>query len=141
MKKLHIHIAVENLSDSIHFYSAMFGEAPGVVKEDYAKWALDEPSVNFSLSKRGRTPGLNHLGIQVDSEVELKAFESRLRKAKIATEQQEGASCCYAYSDKHWTIDPQGLSWELFHTLSSIPRYGEDTEERLKNAPSACCSP
>src|SRR5271155_5787107 len=64
MKRLHVHVAVDDLSRSIGFYSALFAAQPSVTKPDYAKWMLDDPRVNFAISTRGREPGLDHLGIQ-----------------------------------------------------------------------------
>lgn len=141
MKRIHIHIAVNTLSDSIQFYSTMFGTPPSVERQDYAKWRLDDPVVNFSISQRGHSPGLNHLGIQVDTEEELKQIAQQLQAAETDLAIQEDASCCYARSNKHWTRDPQGIAWETFHTLETIPVFGQDTLTDGENAPSACCIP
>ena len=141
MKRLHVHVAVHDLQQSIRFYSALFAARPSVTKDDYAKWMLDDPRVNFAISKRGAKTGLDHLGIQAENEAELEAIGSQLAQADVATLEQKGASCCYAKSDKYWTIDPQGVAWESFHTLGTVPVYGEDS--RSKSAPSekrsACC--
>ncbi len=139
MKRFHVHIAVDQLEDSIRFYSSLFGVAPTVVQPDYAKWMLEEPRVNFAISQRGRTPGVNHLGLQVESAAELQAMRGQLQAADAGLVEQTGAACCYARSDKYWVTDPQGVAWETFHTLESVPMYGEDT--RAAAAPSACCLP
>jgi catechol-2,3-dioxygenase len=141
MKHMHIHIAVDELNESIRFYSAMFGAAPTIERDDYAKWQLNDPAVNFAISSRGQSNGLNHLGIQVDSENELAEISQRLDAAKIASSKQKGANCCYAKSDKHWVLDPQGIAWETFHTLSSIPTFGEETSTAPGNDSAACCMP
>ncbi len=141
MKRMHIHIAVNKLSESIGFYSTMFGASPTVEREDYAKWKLSDPAVNFAISKRGHASGINHLGIQVDSESELKEIAQRLDEAEITTSQQKGASCCYAHSNKHWALDPQGIAWESFHSLGDIPIFGEDTKSDSADESSACCIP
>ncbi len=141
MKRLHIHIAVNELSESIKFYSTIFNAAPSVEHEDYAKWDLTEPAVNFAISKRGHTSGINHLGIQVDSEDELEEIAERLEHAEITSSKQEGSSCCYAHSNKHWALDPQGIAWESFHTLGEIPIFGEDTKTNAEDESSACCIP
>jgi len=141
MKRLHIHIAVNELSESINFYSTIFNASPSVVREDYAKWDLTEPAVNFAISNRGHTGGINHLGIQVDSEDELEAIAERLDNAEITSSKQEGSSCCYAHSNKHWALDPQGIAWESFHTLGDIPIFGEDTKTNSEGESSACCIP
>ena len=141
MKRLHIHIAVDELADSIHFYSTIFDEKPSIERKDYAKWDLHDPSVNFAISKRGHSSGVNHLGIQVDSEHELTEIAQRLDAADIESSSQEGASCCYAHSDKHWALDPQGIAWESFHSLGSIAVFGGDTKASFENEPSACCIP
>ena len=141
MKRLHIHITVNELSESIKFYSIMFNASPSIVREDYAKWDLAEPAVNFAISNHGHTSGVNHLGIQVDSEDELSQIAERLEQAEITASKQEDASCCYARSNKHWALDPQGIAWESFHTLGEIPVFGEDTETGLEDESSACCIP
>jgi len=138
MKRLHVHVSVENLAESIRFYSALFASEPTVSKDDYAKWMLDDPRVNFAISKRGHKVGLDHLGVQVESEAELNEMHTRLANAELPMEAQIGANCCYAKSDKYWAVDPQGIAWESYHTLDSIPTFGESRSE--ENA-SACCAP
>ncbi len=138
MNRLHVHIAVENLEQNIRFYSALFGNAPSVTKEDYAKWDLDEPAVNFAISARGRDTGLDHVGIQTDSDEELVAIRKRLEQAGIAGQEQTDAACCYARSDKYWTQDPQGIAWESFHSLKSIPTFSCGDAEPTG---SGCCIP
>ncbi len=138
MNRLHVHIAVENLEQNIRFYSALFGNAPSVTKEDYAKWDLDEPAVNFAISARGRDTGLDHVGIQTDSDEELVAIRKRLEQAGIAGQEQADAACCYARSDKYWTQDPQGIAWESFHSLKSIPTFSSGDAEPTG---SGCCIP
>jgi len=136
---------VHDLKQSIRFYSALFAAEPVVKKDDYAKWMLDDPRVNFAISTRGGKAGLDHLGIQAENADELEDLGSRLAQADVAITAQKGASCCYAKSDKYWTIDPQGIAWESFHTLDSVPVYGQDTRSRAaetKNAgKAACCGP
>lgn len=141
MKRLHIHIAVNKLSESINFYSAIFNTSPSVEHADYAKWDLLEPAVNFAISERGHTSGINHLGIQVDSDDELEELATRLDTAEIALSKEEGASCCYAQSNKYWVIDPQGIAWESFHTLGQITTFGKDTNTNAENHSSTCCIP
>jgi catechol 2,3-dioxygenase-like lactoylglutathione lyase family enzyme len=138
MKRLHVHIAVDHLEENIHFYSALFQAEPSVREADYAKWLLEDPRVNFAISARGRTPGLDHLGIQVESADELSAAQRCLTDAALPLTQQQGAECCYARSDKYWTVDPQGIPWEAFHSLEAIPLFGQDNAIRVE-APSNCC--
>jgi catechol 2,3-dioxygenase-like lactoylglutathione lyase family enzyme len=141
MKRLHVHVAVHDLEQSIRFYSALFAAQPAVKKDDYAKWMLDDPRVNFAISTRGKKAGLDHLGIQAENGAELEEIGSRLAQADVAVLPQKDAACCYAKSDKYWTIDPQGIAWESFHTLDSIPMYGGDTGTVRKMEKSACCAP
>jgi catechol 2,3-dioxygenase-like lactoylglutathione lyase family enzyme len=144
MKRFHVHVAVDDLEKSVHFYKALFGVEPTVSKDDYAKWMLDDPRVNFAVSRRGDTPGVNHLGIQVESDEELHEMREKLAHADRPVVEQEEASCCYAESNKHWVQDPQGIAWETFHTLSSIPVFGEDTRTSLGRIPVkavSCCVP
>jgi hypothetical protein len=145
MKRFHVHVAVRDLQQSIRFYSALFAAEPAVKKHDYAKWMLDDPRVNFAISTGCGKSGVDHLGIQAENGAELEDLGSRLAQADVAITAQKGASCCYAKSDKYWTIDPQGLAWESFHTLDTVPMYGEDTRSRVAEADSAakaaCCGP
>lgn len=136
MKRLHVHLSVENLSESIHFYSTLFAAEPTVSKPDYAKWMLDDPRVNFAISQRGAILGLNHLGVQVESADELAEMRARLEGLHAQTTPEMGAACCYAKSDKYWTDDPQGIVWEAFHTLDSIPIFGGDAAKEA-----VCCIP
>ena len=140
MKRLHVHLAVENLERSISFYSTLFGAEPAVVKDDYAKWMLDDPRVNFAISDRTRVPGVDHLGIQVDSNEELMELAGRLKAAGETTRDQEATTCCYARSDKAWVNDPSGTRWETFYTFAGSTAYGEDEPgAALREAPKAAC--
>lgn len=126
MKRLHLHVSVPDLSRSISFYETLFGAAPTVVKPDYAKWMLEDPAVNFAISERAEAPGLQHLGIQVDSRADLSVLAARLKSAGARTVDQEATTCCYARSDKTWVNDPSGLQWETFYTLGEATTYGDD---------------
>jgi catechol 2,3-dioxygenase-like lactoylglutathione lyase family enzyme len=138
MKRFHVHLAVDDLAANIRFYSTVFGTPPTVEKPDYAKWMLDDPRINFALSSRGLKAGLDHLGFQVESDEELASLRETVGKADIAALDQAEAACCYAKSDKYWITDPQGIAWETFHTLDSIPVFGADT---AKEDGAACCAP
>jgi catechol-2,3-dioxygenase len=139
MKRMHLHISVAQLAQSIEFYSTLFGARPTVEKPDYAKWMLDDPRVNFAISQRGAKTGLDHVGIQVENEQELAEIQSRLAAADLQMVTQTGTTCCYAKSDKHWVQDPSGIAWETYHTLDSAPTFNDSTEAH--NAESACCAP
>ena len=139
MKRLHVHLSVDNLDKSIQFYSGMFGVEPTVVKPDYAKWMLDDPRVNFAISHRGAKIGLNHLGIQVESGNELSEMQSQLAGLRPDVEKEEGVACCYAKSDKYWVNDPSGIAWETFHTLDTIPVFG--MSNKTSPGTEAYCAP
>jgi catechol 2,3-dioxygenase-like lactoylglutathione lyase family enzyme len=142
MKRFHVHLAVADLEASVAFYRALFASEPTVLKPDYAKWMLDDPRVNFAISTRGRLPGLDHLGIQAESDEELGELRDRLDTAALPAVTQEQAACCYARSNKHWTVDPQGLAWESFHSLDTIPMFGaDDVPSEGEAKASACCAP
>jgi catechol 2,3-dioxygenase-like lactoylglutathione lyase family enzyme len=142
MKRMHVHVAVNDLQRSIGFYSALFATQPVVVKADYAKWMLDDPRVNFAISSRGKQPGLDHLGIQVESKDELGDVYARLRQAGGTIVEQGQTTCCYAQSEKSWIDDPAGISWETFFTTGESTDYGVSVERdpRLAHA-NACCDP
>ncbi len=143
MKRFHVHVAVDDLSKSIAFYSTLFGATPSVVKDDYAKWMLEDPRVNFAISDRATAAGLDHLGIQVESRDELADLAGRLNSAGESTRDQEATTCCYARSDKAWVDDPSGLRWETFYTFGESTAYGEDEPDAARAAAkaSACCAP
>ncbi len=149
MKRLHVHVTVRDIEESVKFYSTLFAAEPTVAKEDYAKWMLDDPRVNFAISTRGASPGINHLGIQLDDEKALSDVAGRLKQAGRPILEQHEANCCYARGDKAWLTDPQGVRWEMFTTFADITVYGEDTAEEIPGSeaepaepaekPSACC--
>jgi len=135
MKRFHVHAHVADLQASIGFYSKMFGAEPTRVESDYAKWMLDDPRVNFAISTRGGKPGVDHLGIQADSADELAELKARAQRADLSLLDEGETTCCYARSEKHWVTDPQGIAWEHFHTLDSIPVFSEEATDA-----SACCA-
>ena len=145
MKRFHVHVAVDDLTKSIRFYSALFSAEPSVLKDDYAKWMLDDPRINFAISKRGQKPGVNHLGLQVESDEELQFIHSCLEKADGEIVAEEGVACCYAKSDKYWITDPQGIAWESFRSLGEVPLFGGEVEGEASCATpaseAACCTP
>jgi catechol 2,3-dioxygenase-like lactoylglutathione lyase family enzyme len=135
MKRFHVHVSVDDLDANVRFYSTVFGAPPTVLKPDYAKWMLSDPRINFAISKRGLEAGIDHLGMQVESDTELTALREQVAAAEISALDQTNAECCYARSDKYWITDPQGIAWETFHTLDSIPVYGETGRAES----TACC--
>lgn len=138
MKRMHVHVAVEDLAGSISFYSTLFGAGPNVIKPDYAKWLLDDPRVNFAISDRRGTAGIDHLGIQAESGEELAEISGRLKAAGEPTRDQTATTCCYAVGDKAWVNDPSGVRWETFHTMGEAAVYGQDEPATRKT--SACCA-
>lgn len=140
MKRLHVNLAVSDLDASIGFYSALFATAPSVQKDDYAKWMLDDPRVNFAISTRSSTKGVDHLGIQVEDENELNEVYARLKTAGAPVIEEGETTCCYANSEKSWITDPEGISWETFLTTGESPVYGSDQIIPGKND-SNCCGP
>jgi catechol 2,3-dioxygenase-like lactoylglutathione lyase family enzyme len=143
MKRLHVHVAVENLAASISFYSALFAAEPTVLKPDYAKWMLQDPRVNFAISQRGASPGIEHLGIQVEDQVELEEVYGRLKRAERPVLEEGETTCCYAKSEKSWIADPQGILWETFLTTGESTVYGQDTVRPVPvtAAEAPCCAP
>jgi catechol 2,3-dioxygenase-like lactoylglutathione lyase family enzyme len=137
MKRFHVHLSVRDLAHSVAFYSNLFGAEPTVRKDDYAKWMIDEPRVNFAISSRGSgAGGLNHLGLQADDDDELEAIRAMFARAdaeKVVTE--TGVACCYARSNKAWVTDPQGIAWEAFHSFDSAPTYDGVSADM-----GACCT-
>ena len=132
MKRMHIHVGVENLTESIGFYSALFGAEPDKQKSDYARWLLDDPRVNFAISTKIETRGIEHLGLQVDTAEELDQVRGRLKQADQVLFDEGETTCCYANSDKSWVKDPSGVAWESFMTTS-------DADEYFKSTTQTCC--
>ncbi|WP_432730684.1 ArsI/CadI family heavy metal resistance metalloenzyme [Variovorax sp. W6] len=134
MKRFHVHLHVDDLDRSIAFYSRLFAAQPTRVERDYAKWMLEDPRVNFAISTFGSGQGIDHLGIQAEDEGELQELRSRAELADRSLLDEGETSCCYARSDKHWVTDPQGIAWEHYRTLDSVPVHGKPLEQA-----SACC--
>lgn len=138
MKRFHVHVAVRDISRSIVFYNKLFGQLPSMERQDYAKWMLEDPRLNFAISSRGHAAGVNHLGFQADSTEELKSLKVLAEAASAGQVLDQGeTACCYAKSEKHWTVDPQGLAWEHFHTMSEAKEFGHDAADQT----GACCVP
>jgi len=142
MKRFHVHAHVEDLQASIAFYSKMFAAEPTRIEGDYAKWMLDDPRINFAISTRGGKPGVDHLGIQTDTEEELLALKAQAEAADMTLLDVGETTCCYARSDKYWLTDPQGIAWEQFHTLGNIPVFSQSASigEQDASAAAACCA-
>ena len=138
MKRFHVHTHVDDLATSIAFYTRLFGAEPARVEADYAKWMLDDPRLNFAISTRGASPGIDHLGIQADTDEELAELKLRAQAADAGLLDEGATTCCYARSDKHWVTDPQGIAWEHYRTLGDIPVFREAAPSA---SGSACCTP
>mgnify|MGYP002633884353 CR=1 FL=1 len=143
MKRIHMHIAVDNIEQNVRFYSTLFGAEPTVRKPDYAKWMLEDPRVNFAISSRGMKPGLDHVGIQVEDPAELADIHSRLARADQQMLEQQEISCCYAKSNKYWVQDPQGIAWEAYEHLGEVPVFGDGAVavQSATGPKAACCAP
>lgn len=144
MKRFHVHLAVESIEQSIGFYTSLLGSKPAVQKADYAKWMLDDPRINFAISARGRTPGIDHLGIQAENQDELSEVSARLKAADTPVFDEGATTCCYAKSEKAWVVDPQGIAWETFLTTGEATQYGDENEVTTgipMHKQAACCAP
>lgn len=142
MKRLHISINVSDLDNSIGFYSTLFGTAPTVVRDDYAKWMLDDPRVNFVIEKSSATVGFTHAGIQVEDPSELDELFARMQSAEAPYLAEGTTTCCYHKSDKSWTQDPDGVAWEAFYTHHETEARGAGparVEARTEAEGTACC--
>ncbi len=135
MKRMHVHVSVKNLAESIRFYSALFGAQPVKTKPDYAKWMLEDPRLNFAISTRSGHVGIDHLGLQVDDGAELNALREQLVKADLTTHDVGETVCCYAKSEKSWVKDPSGIAWEAYHTMEDAQIFS------AVEAENACCVP
>lgn len=137
MKRMHVHVGVKNLDESVRFYNALFGAEPAKLKPDYAKWMLEDPRLNFAISTRSGKTGLDHMGLQVDDADELNALRDQMSAANVSTHGDGETTCCYAKSEKSWVEDPNGVAWEAYHTMGDAQIYsGGDAM-----AEGACCTP
>jgi catechol-2,3-dioxygenase len=137
-KRFHVHVHVKDLDQSIGFYSKLFGAEPTRTESDYAKWMLDDPKLNFAISTRGNSVGVDHLGLQTDDPAELAGMRAQARAADLAMAVEGETTCCYAKSDKHWITDPQGIVWEHFHTMADVATFGAPA---VKSAAATACCP
>jgi catechol 2,3-dioxygenase-like lactoylglutathione lyase family enzyme len=137
MKRMHIHVGVENLEQSIRFYSALFGAPPKKTKPDYAKWMVDDPRINFAISVRTGKSGVDHLGLQVDDDSELVELRERFRSADLSLFDEGETECCYARSDKSWIEDPSGVAWEAYRTMADAEVFAS----HKATVEAACCAP
>lgn len=137
MKRFHIHVGVKDLNHSIQFYSTLFGQKPTKIKDDYAKWMLEDPKVNFAISTRASNEGVDHLGIQVEEAQELSDITERLKKADLGIYDEGTTTCCYAESNKAWVKDPSGIAWEAYQTMDDAEVFSKKPE----TASTSCCVP
>ncbi|MDQ6628951.1 MAG: glyoxalase/bleomycin resistance/dioxygenase family protein [Pseudomonadota bacterium] len=138
MKRFHVHVHVDDLKASVAFYSKLFAAEPARLETDYAKWMIEDPRINFAISTRGGKPGVDHLGFQTDSDEELDELKARAQAADMVLLDEGETTCCYSRSEKHWVTDPQGIPWEHFHTLDSIPTFSQSSAGVPQEA-AACC--
>jgi catechol 2,3-dioxygenase-like lactoylglutathione lyase family enzyme len=139
MKRLHVHVSVSDLDESVRFYSTLFAAEPTVRKVDYAKWMLEDPRVNFTISRREKVTGIRHLGIQVEESSELTEVFGRIAHTRRPILEEGQTTCCYAKSQKNWVEDPQGVQWETFLTTGESTIYGGESVEGTGSNP--CCQP
>lgn len=139
MKRFHIHVGVKDLEKSVQFYSTLFGQKPAKLKEDYAKWMLEDPRLNFAISTRSQEEGVDHLGIQVENQGELTEITERLKKADLGVYDEGETTCCYAESNKAWVQDPSGVAWETYQNMADVDVFSEKAEEPTDE--NSCCVP
>jgi len=139
MKRFHVHVGVKDLNHSVQFYSTLFGQQPSKLKEDYAKWMLEDPKINFAISTRTSEEGIDHLGFQVDDGHELSELTNRLKNADLGVYGEGSTTCCYAESNKAWVKDPSGIPWETYQTMADAEVFSEKT--KIQETASACCVP
>lgn len=145
MSRLHVHLKVRDLDESARFYSALFGRGPDKLKPDYAKWMLDDPCANVSISVRTGETGVDHVGVEVESDDELAAIAGRVKASGAQIAEEADAACCYARSNKYWARSPEGAAWELFHSFGESAAFGKSDEATRTDieagAEAACCGP
>lgn len=127
--RMHISVSVEEISKAIEFYTTLFNQPPSIVRDDYAKWMIEDPKVNFAIDRRCGDPGVDHLGIQAETEDELEVITRRMQNAGQPYADVGKTQCCYANMDKAWTKGLGGEKWEGFFTHDQdAADYGDDTD-------------
>lgn len=139
-RKLHIHISVEDLDKSIAFYNTQFRVKSTKIKEDYAQWIVEDMAINFAISTRGYEKGLNHLGVQYESDEALLEAQKFFEEEQIMGRVEEDANCCYKHSNKYWVTDPTGIIWENYHSMDDIEVFGKDAQNKDVCCETACSS-
>lgn len=140
MKRFHIHVGVKDIEESVRFYTTLFGQDPTKRKEDYAKWMLEDPRLNFAISTRTKDKGVDHLGIQVESPNEFTEISERLKSADLGVYGEGETTCCYAKSNKAWVEDPSGIAWEAYQNMGDAEIFSEAVEPS-KDDETSCCAP
>jgi len=141
MKRFHVHVGVKDLTKSVQFYSTLFGQQPSKLKEDYAKWMLEDPRINFAISTRTKSQGVDHLGLQVDEPAELTEISDRLKKADLGVHDEGETTCCYAKSNKAWVEDPSGVAWETYQNMGDVEIFSETEAKAKTEEDEGCCVP
>ena len=134
--KLHISLDVENIDESVRFYSLLFNAAPTKLKPGYAKFDLDQPAVNLTMQQASHCclQGLSHMGIRVESTADVLAYKERLTAAGLGVEEETQTVCCHALQDKIWARDPSGYRWEIYVFKGDV----EEREHRPEGASAFC---
>ena len=141
MNRLHVHLKVKDIDQSVAFYSALFGKGPDKLEADYAKWMLEDPRANIAISTRGEKAGVDHVGLQTDAREELDVIAARLEAAGVKALEEPDATCCYARSNKFWTQSPDGAKWELYHTFADSASFGAaPSADQIAKPAGACCA-
>lgn len=141
MKRFHVNLSVADLAKSQQFYTGLFGTEPAVAKDDYAKWMLEDPRLNFSITQSSSKRGIQHIGLQADTVEELAEIQGRLSQAGETTLDQPETECCYARSTKTWVHDPDDVAWETFVTHEQIANFGSaPVVNGTRAAGKRCCA-
>ena len=126
MKRMHMGIVVTDFEKSLKFYSDLLGSEPTLLKDGYARWMLEDPRVNLNINVQGPAPGIDHVGIQVDSDEAVAEASKRLKSAGYLAKDDTESNCGFAEQTKVWVSDPQGVVWETFHSKRPLENYGEN---------------
>jgi catechol 2,3-dioxygenase-like lactoylglutathione lyase family enzyme len=135
--KPHVSLNVSNIEKSVHFYELVFGVSVTKRRPGYAKFDLQQPSLNLSMAEAPRTgTNASHFGIQVASSEDVAAAWARFKQAGLPTRTEENANCCYALQDKVWVQDPDGNEWEVFVVKADTETMHDSTQSEP-----VCCLP
>jgi catechol 2,3-dioxygenase-like lactoylglutathione lyase family enzyme len=140
--RVQLALNVENLEEAVKFYSKLFNVEVNKRKPGYANFAIDEPPLKLVLFENpDANERLNHLGVEVFDDADVRAATDRLKAADLVDSVEDEETCCYATQNKVWALDPQGMRWEYYRIIEDADNFGSggDFEAPAETTTRPCC--